>query len=206
MPIKTQSGFAMLEVLVSMVVIMIGVLGIAGMQMLAIGNTENARYQSIAAILASGLVAQIQANPGYWSSASTPTALITVAGTTLTNGPTSGGTCHNTVCTASSLAAYDLKNWGAAMANVANIDGVTYNGTVLPSGSGTIQCVKTHATATVAAAPTVCTINLTWMEKNTAISNAAGTETGTLATGTVNQHNYQTITSIPVWSSPCTPP
>jgi len=207
MPLKKQSGFAMLEVLVSIVVIMIGVLGIAGMQLLALGNTENARYQSIAAILTSGLVAQMQANPGYWSSNLTPATPITLSGTTLTNGPVYGGTsCMGTVCTPTSVAAYDLKNWGAAMTNVANLDGLIYNGTVLPAATSTIQCIVTHATASIAAAPTVCTITLSWMEKNAALSNSTGTETGLLATGSIQQHNYQTITSIPVCSSPCTPP
>ena len=44
---KQQKGFSLLEVLISMVIIMFGLLGIAGTQMLAINNTENARYQGV---------------------------------------------------------------------------------------------------------------------------------------------------------------
>ena len=57
MSMKQQKGFSLLEVLISMVIIMFGLLGIAGTQMLAINNTENARYQGVATTLASSLAA-----------------------------------------------------------------------------------------------------------------------------------------------------
>lgn len=60
-------GFSMLEVLVTLVIILIGVLGVAGMQMLAINNTQIARTHSLAAILASSLAAEMQVNEPYWS-------------------------------------------------------------------------------------------------------------------------------------------
>ena len=188
MPIKNQCGFSMLEVLISILVIMIGVLGIAGMQMLAINNSENARYEGQAAILASGLAAEMQANPGFWATAATP-ASVTVTGSTIT-GVGAGGTCLSTPCSAAQMAYYDLQNFGTAMAGVANLDGVTYNGTALPSGSGAISC-----TLATVSTPAICTITLTWLEKNTALSNDAGSA-GQLQNATAQAHTYQTLVSI----------
>ena len=192
MSMKNQRGFSMLEVLISMLVIMIGVLGIAGMQMLAVNNTENARYEGQAAILASSLAAEMQANPGYW----TTVATAGVTGTTVTGGATVA-TCNGATCSPAELAYYDLYNLGAAMSGAATLAasgvaaGATYNGTALPNGAAAISC--TAATVTT---PTICTIKLTWNETNTAISNKTGTESGVLATGTVQQHDYQTLVSI----------
>jgi type IV pilus assembly protein PilV len=174
MPVNKQLGFSMLEVLISMLVIMIGVLGIAGMQMLAINNTENARYQSLATILASSMAAEIQANTAYWGSP--PSSLIQVSNAAATVVPAVAGTCLGSVCTPVQMAYYDLSTWGTALAGR------------LPSGAGTIQCYSTT--------PAVCALTLTWSEKNTAISNPTGAETGQLATGTVSTHSYQTLVSI----------
>lgn len=190
MSMKNQSGFSMLEVLISMLVIMIGVLGIAGMQMLAVNNSENARYEGQAAIMASSLAAEMQANPGFWAQPATPTALISVSGTTITVVPAYASTCLNVICSPVQMAYYDLQNLGTAMAGVANVDGATYNGTALPSGAGTVSC--TLATLTT---PAICTITLSWLEKNTALSNDAGSA-GQLQNATAQAHTYQTLVSI----------
>ena len=203
--LKNQLGFSMLEVLISMLVIMIGILGIAGMQMLAVNNSENARYEGQAVILASSLAAEMQANPGYWASTTlpTPTASISVTGTTITVVPAYAGTCLATTCSPVQMAYYDLYNFGAAMAGVASEGvggpgtGVTYNGTALPAGSGAIQCtLPVAATTTVPGTPGICTITLTWFETNTAISNDAGTAGAQLQNATATKHTYQTLVSI----------
>lgn len=182
----------MLEVLISLLIIMMGILGIAGMQMLAINNTETARYQSVATMIASSMATEMQANYAYWGGILVPPATITVTGTTITVVPAFAGTCLNSVCTASQMAYYDLQNWGAAMAGVANIDGVVNKGMALPppaaGSSGTISCVATT--------PMVCTLTMYWSEKNIALINPTGAESGVLATGTAQTHSYQTLVSI----------
>ena len=174
---KAQRGFGMLEALISMVVIMIGVLGMVGMQMLAINNTENARYQSIAAMQASSMTAQMLANIAYWG---TPPTTVTVIDTTVTGIANSTVDCGLTVCTAAQMAHYDVRTWGGAMRNGTS---------ALPSGQGAINCVT-------AVSPAVCTITMTWREKNIALTNATGTETGQLASGTSQTYQYRTMVSI----------
>ncbi len=172
---RHATGFAMLEILVSMIVIMIGVLGIAGIQMLSINNTEIARYQSLATILASGMAAEIQANPAYWA---TSTANITISGGVVTGGPAAGncnGGNGGGVCTPTQMAGYDLQNFATGISSV------------LPSGQGSIAC-------TVAVgAPTVCALQLSWTEKNVALNNPSSTATtSSFASGTAGTQSYQT--------------
>lgn len=157
---------------------MVGVLGIAGMQLMAINNTETARYKNAATTLASSIAAKIQANTGYWGSP--PTAVI-VAGSSVTNGPPDySSDCYFSnanQCAASDMASFDLKQWGADMQ-------------ALPSGQGSIRCPAGPV-------PAVCTIAITWNEKNIALNAATGTESGVLATGTVQGNEYKTMVSIP---------
>lgn len=169
---RKESGFSMLEILVSVIIIMSGVLGIAGMQLLSINNTEVARYQSLAALLASSMGAEIQGNVAYWGTAATN---ITVNGAAITGIPISGTSCLNAVCTPTQLAAYDLQNWGQAMAGTPTMPGA------LPGGSGTIACA-------VIPAPTVCTLTLNWSEKTVA---SLGTPTGSSAPMT-----YTTVVTV----------
>jgi type IV pilus assembly protein PilV len=180
---KRQNGFSMLEVLIAMLIIMLGVLGIAGMQLLAMNNTENGRYGTQAAILASSLGAAMQANPGFWATSGVTPATVTVAGTTITGVPT-GNSCLNTNCPAANMAYDDLYHFGAAMSGNADLEGKTYNATALPGGAATINC------NVLAANSSICQLQLTWNETTTVLSNNAG------MTGSVASHDYYTIVSI----------
>lgn len=183
MSIKQQQGFSMLEVLISMLIIMFGLLGIAGTQMLAINNTENARYQGVATTFASTLAARMRGNYAYWSTPRTITINGVAAGTTsqtvISSGfgavPTSVN-CASVVCSPAQMAYYDLQNFGLAAANA------------LPSGTTAIACGSDI--------PTTCTITLSWSENNVALSSATGTETGDLASGKTGTRTFQTFVTI----------
>lgn len=178
-PMKKQHGFSMIEVLVAVVVLVFGVLGMAGLQMQAITATEQGRYNSRAAMQATSVAAAIRANPLYWTSAN---GTITVSGPVVANVPTfSGGPtaftgdCTNgTMCTPVQMAYYDLKNWG-----------LDINGS-LPVGVLTVTCDS------VTQKPAVCTVDVSWSEKNVA-GRDQETGSGALATGTSSRHNYRTL-------------
>jgi len=165
----------MIEVLVTLIIVLLGVLGMAGMQLLAINNTQIARTQSLAAILASSLTASMQVNNPYWrTSADSTTVANTVLGTAALNSLTTD--CNASICTPIEMAAYDLKAWGA------NIS------TLLPLGQGQVSCTG--------ASPNICTISVTWKEKNVALHNQTGAATGDLQTGTVVSQTYGTVVNI----------
>jgi type IV pilus assembly protein PilV len=89
--VKRQSGgFSLVEVMVALIVMSIGLLGIAKMQAAALSNTAIARTRSLAAIEAASLAASMHANRGYWSSPAVA-ASITIQGATRDAGRSTGG-------------------------------------------------------------------------------------------------------------------
>lgn len=187
MPLKMPRGFSLLEVLVSMLVIMFGLLCIAGMQMLAINNTESARYNAMAAMFASNMAAKIQGNKAYWG---TPPNTVTVNGSTVTGGPAStSADCAATYCSPAAMAYYDLKNWGLSL--LGSVKG-TVAAQGLPGGNASITCSS-------ATSPAVCTVSIFWTEKNVSLTtptDGAKAATGPLASGTSSTFNYKTLVSI----------
>lgn len=148
-----QEGFSLIEVLVALVVIAIGLLGIAKMQVLALTETANASRRSIAAIEAASLAASMHANNDYWASGFAP-ASFTVTGTSISD-PTLSQTvnCDNgTQCSAPQLAAYDVQQWAKELASV------------VPNPSSIVGCVNTPGV------PVVCSIEISWSEQQMGVN------------------------------------
>jgi type IV pilus assembly protein PilV len=142
-----QSGFSLIEVLVTLLIISIGLLGVAKMQALSIGNTKTASSRAIAAIHAASLSSAMYANKVYWGAGLAP-ASVQVNGTVLTNSTLNGQAtdCVNGTCTPVQMAGYDLKAWGAALQQ-------------LPSGVGGVTC------STALGSPISCSVTVSWNEK-----------------------------------------
>lgn len=163
-------GFSLVEVMVALVVIAVGLLGIAKMQALALASTTTASMRSLAAIEAASLAASMHTNRAYWSTSAAQTT--TISGSTITTDDAAltaqitaapscvqGGTAP---CSPTQLAAYDLTEWVAALNQL------------LPNVTGTISCPNLTP-------PLSCTIQISWSEKAVAInsqeaSNATTTE------------------------------
>ena len=111
-------GFTLLEVLVALLIVSIGLLGLAGLQVAAINNTNTSRVRGLAAIQAGGLAAAMHANPAYWQNISASTSLSNIPST-----PASG--CTSSACTPSQIAGYDVSTWTNDLASLA-----------IPSASG----------------------------------------------------------------------
>ena len=193
MSLKRQRGFSLLEVLVSLAVVVVGTLGLLGLQALAIHNTQAGAYRSQAASQAASLVAAIKANPAYWGA---PAAHISVQASQVTGGPavpaangcsydqasTAPPPCcvyragDSTVCSAAQIAYSDMLSAGMAIANS------------LPLGQLDIRC-------DVAAQPAVCTLAIRWTEKNIALHNPVAAASAPLAAGTEMRNQYQTQVS-----------
>jgi type IV pilus assembly protein PilV len=182
-------GFSLIEVLVSLLVISIGLLGIAKMQALALSNTNGGRLRALASIEAASLVSTIQAERNYWGTL-TSNLTISIVGTpgssassTITSNDsiqsgavvtctaatgTTVGTCSGNVsctstaspCTAQKMAAYDLEMWAGRLQQVLGSDAVS------------ITCTATTP-------PVSCEIIINWSE---ATVNANAAETTTMAT------------------------
>jgi type IV pilus assembly protein PilV len=161
--ISRVPGFSMVEVLVALVVLSVGLLGIAKMQALGMSSTSVAGKRALAATLADSLAAAMHENQAYWTS---PAAIVTqnasigaVASCAL-GAPGSAAPCNPT-----QLAAYDLQVWAQSL-----------NG-LLSNATGSVTCQ--------AANPNTCLVTITWSEKTLAI-NTQGQADAQTAGGTNN--------------------
>lgn len=181
-----SKGFTLVEVLVAVVIIAIGLLGIAKMESVALASTGVAQQRSIAALEAASLAAAMHANRGYWGAGLAP-AGITITGTTITQtGGTSLATAVGCVfgasgtsapCSPANVAAYDLQQW----ANDVN-GSPSYSNPSGPSGTPSPISlspalpfqVTTIACSQSVAAPVTCTIQMAWSENTVAVNSQGG--------------------------------
>jgi type IV pilus assembly protein PilV len=105
---RRHSGFTMLEVLISIVVIAFGLLGVAGLQAFALKNSQSASFRSVATVLATDLIDRMRANP------------VGATGNSYANGANEGTATEVAAClqaagcpTPQDLAANDLFEWHA---------------------------------------------------------------------------------------------
>jgi type IV pilus assembly protein PilV len=169
---QAAAGFTLVEVLVALIIIAVGMLGLAKIQALAYASTGIAGSQSIAALQASSLASAMRANRSYWSTVAPFTYSLTVSAGVLTNVTLTDATLANTYactsgganapCTPPQLAAYDLNNatpgptlgWIWALA------------AVLPNPSATIRCPTPAAGAQLG-----CSIQITWVENTVNVNS-----------------------------------
>ena len=161
-------GFSLIEVMVALVVICVGLLGIAKMQALALSNTTTSRLRALAAFEAASLASAMHSNRQYW--AITPPVAITLNAAAI--GSSDGALAAQATadlanliacvgdssgvakCTAPSLAAYDLANW----TNDLNA--------LLPNPTASIACPPVAG----GNVPTSCTIQICWIEQAVAVN------------------------------------
>jgi type IV pilus assembly protein PilV len=163
--IGRHSGFSLVEVMVALLIISIGLLGIAKMQALAISTTGSARLRSLGALEAASLASMMRADRTYWaSSATTATPLsIVVNGQNITSSsagailvtPPDCSMATGALCTTpSQMANYDLGNWAISVNKV------------IPNEHATIACQQPAPVAPVPAEPVTCSISIAWAESN----------------------------------------
>jgi type IV pilus assembly protein PilV len=165
-------GFSLVEVMVALVVMSVGLLGIAKMQAVALSNTSVSSQRSLAALEAAGLAASMHANRGYWGAVGVVAKLITVQGGTVTPLPGAVLDCTSASCVPSAMATYDLQQWAKSLQSEA----------LLPNYTATINCG-------VITTPPSCTINITWSEKSVALNSTAAKQAGDSIA--INQPDYE---------------
>lgn len=165
-----HAGFSLVEVMVALIVVSVGLLGIAKMQALALASTSTAKMRSLASIEAAGLASTMRADRSYWA-ALTNNVTVNVANKVVTGAtdpalttaaPAQCAVVTDTPCTSAQIASQDLSDWAIAV------------GSALPNGTATISCNYDKTGAN----PVTCTIQLNWTENVVALNtstNAAAT-------------------------------
>lgn len=159
---QRMQAFSLVEVMVALVIIAVGMLGVAKMQALALSTTESSGVRSLVAIEAASLAASMHANRDYWVNNPPPESFTVNVATTAANtvnvaisDPTLNPPqdCAAAACTPLQLAGYDVQQWGAAL------------GQIVPAAQATINC-------NLASVPLSCTIQIAWVENVTSTTNA----------------------------------
>jgi len=142
-----EHGFTLIEVLVAMLVLMVGVLGVAAMQLVSFQNNQGAYYRTQATYIAAEILDRIRANePASY-------AIYDGVDTTDSNTIPSDPGCAATLsgCSPAAMAAMDVRDWGAHFVDVFS---VTDYRTTIPSSN-----------ATIARVGDIFTVQVTWAQR-----------------------------------------
>ena len=119
LPSTSAHGFTLIEVMVTVVVFSIGLLGLAGMQLQALKSSHGSQLRNQATALTYEIGERIRSNraavvPGHYD--------INAA-----EQPATTADCEVAHCNASEMASYDLNQWKAALLSA------------LPAGDGSVS-------------------------------------------------------------------
>jgi len=102
-----EQGFTLLEVLIAVLVLSIGLIGLAGMQMLGVKNNNSAAMRTQSVFLAQDISDRMRANIGN------------AANYVITGAPACAGVCDISAgCSESQLVTYDLCQWRTEVATL----------------------------------------------------------------------------------------
>ena len=141
---RDSRGFTIIEVAVAMLVLSVGLLGVAGLQATGMKSTYESHQRSVAMTQARDLADRMRANPSGM-----------LAGEYLQSIPLAPPTpdCESvgSTCDAAQLAASDLYKWASM------------NGELLPSGQGSLNCTDINpATPALVESGSACMITVRW--------------------------------------------
>lgn len=133
----------MIELLVTLVIVSVGVLGVASLQIQSLQQNREAFFRAEATYLANGLIDRIRANP------------LQVYSLPIDQAPVSASSCVSINCASAEMASYDLAEWQCSIRSV-NEAGATYSvcsqlGVIgaLPLGSGRVTPLLASATTSL---------------------------------------------------------
>lgn len=134
MPVRpkdgSQNGFTLVEVLVALLVLAIGLLGLATLQTVGIKFNQESYLRSQAVLIAYDIIDRIRANPVAKNAGS----YNSVAASATYTAPTCTGAVS---CSTSDIATYDLANWKSRIA------------ATLPAGTGEISTTGNRRLVTI---------------------------------------------------------
>jgi type IV pilus assembly protein PilV len=168
-PSVDARGFSLVEVMIALIIICVGMLGIAKLEAVVLSNTGTSRVRALVALQASSLADMIHADRDFWNGTSgdwttnplTATASVQSGAITLSAGNSSTLStalgppptdCTAASCSPVNLAGYDFYQW-------AN-NGLSQ---VLKNSTSTVTCSSASGAVT-------CTIQIVWSE-NTEAAN-----------------------------------
>lgn len=152
MSMNRQTGFTLIEILVAMLILTVGILGVAAMQLVSFQTNQSAYSRSQATYLAQDMFDRIRANPAGYGTTTIYDDIDTCEAASI---PVSPACINSTAgCTPQATAEQDVREWASSFADVFTR---TDWRPVLPNGC---------ATMIRAAGTNDFTATVTWDEKD----------------------------------------
>lgn len=192
---KHTAGFTLVEVMVTVVVVSIGLLGLAGLQISGLRANMSSEARSKATLMANDIIERMRANPVGVHNEDIPAednqyinidTGITVAAANARCAALPVTFCSNTRgnnlaqdCSAVQMAVFDAWVWGCGMPVVGNVvpGGVVNQ---LPNGRGTVTCTDSVlGDGDLCTVGSTYTVTVSWSElsANADANTLAGTDT-----------------------------
>lgn len=169
---QQQAGSSLIEVLVSLVVVALGMLGLTGLLVNGVAAAKTSQLRSAAALQVTSLASAMSANREFWGDPELAEISFTAEGTVVTAQRNIdlgvAADCLGAPCSAHHLAAYDIKTWLAAL------------NAQLPEAKSQVQC-SVHFDAQN------CHATVRWKEKYHSGHQSATAES--VATGGERQYS-----------------
>ena len=148
-------GFTLIEVMVSLVILSMGLLGVAKLVLFSAHSNDSAYLRSQATELAYAILDDMRGNRAI--------AMAQGYDVPINTAPAAPGSCVGTGCTPGALATYDVYTWLSRLA------------LALPSGTGSVTTTTTVAPAPVG---TTAVITVQWDDSSaqSVFSTAPGTQ------------------------------
>ncbi len=165
--IQGSSGFTLIEVLVSLVILAVGLLGLAMLQTTGLRNNTNSYSRTQATYLAYDLAERMRANVPAFQAGNYDVLNQTTAGnidsasnTNYSCNQNQNCTCDTGTCNNAALAQYDLGQW-------------YYNLDMLLPGTKDAANLSTPLRAIIARTNNAATVTIYWLEQNRDASGAS---------------------------------
>jgi type IV pilus assembly protein PilV len=172
-----EHGFSMIEVLVTLLIISLALLGTAGLQAYSMRLNQGGQFRSLAVFLAADLAERMEANKAA-ATAGSYVVTSTTGAAYLAGAAATSSACVTGACSAAALATYDLSQWQSAVA--ATLPQSSWSIALTQSASGT----QTRSDYTV---------TIGWVDRSSNTTNAAtnaNSAVGGNAAGTGEKFSY----------------
>ena len=176
---RRVAGFSLVEVMIALIIISVGMLGIAKLEAVVLSNTGSSRLRALVALQAESLADAMHADRDFWDGTSgdwtsSMGVSITVSGGTASLSATNSAhlssalstvpNCSSAACIPANLAGYDLTQWASGSAGIGGL------AQLLKNSTSSVSCLAATVTN-----PASCTLTITWNENTVAANQQEAT-------------------------------